>query len=204
MAAAAILVGYLLGSIPTAYLVGRLFGKDVRRSGSGTVGAWNVARLAGGLETDRKNPAGLIAAALVAAVDAGKGYAAVEVARRLGAEPAVVATAGLAAVVGHMWMLFLGFRGGKGVATASGVLLALAPRLFALAALIFAAAFALARNRAVGVAAAAFTVPVILFFAMPTLEWFGFSVALAALIVGRMAGDLRRFVQERGGGSPKE
>ncbi len=116
LALAAVLVGgYLLGSIPFGVLVTRLGGAgDVRSIGSGNIGATNVLR------TGRKD-----LAALTLIGDAGKGVAAVVVARALWGETAG-ALAGGAAFVGHLFPVWLGFKGGKGVATALGVMLAAA------------------------------------------------------------------------------
>ena len=125
---AAALFGYLLGAIPFGWLLTRLAGLgDIRHIGSGNIGATNVLR------TGRK---GL--AALTLALDLAKGAAAVALAARWGREPALAAAA--AVILGHMFPLWLGFRGGKGVATALGVLLALAWPLALLAALLWLAA----------------------------------------------------------------
>src|SRR5579863_6882563 len=119
---AAALFGYLLGSIPFGWLLTRLAGLgDIRAIGSGNIGATNVLR------TGRK---GL--AALTLLFDLGKGSTAVALAAHWGREPALVAAG--AVILGHMFPVWLGFRGGKGVATALGVLLALAWPLAVLAA----------------------------------------------------------------------
>ncbi len=111
--------GYLLGSIATAVLVSRMLGvADPRSGGSGNPGATNVLRLAG-----RK------AAGLTLAGDILKGVVPVLVARAADLPPGAVALVGLAAFLGHLYPAFFGFRGGKGVATALGVLLALEPYL---------------------------------------------------------------------------
>ena len=124
---AAALVGYLLGSIPFGWLLTRLSGLgDIRRIGSGNIGATNVLR------TGNK---GL--AALTLLFDLGKGSAAVALAAHWGREPALAAA--VAVILGHMFPVWLGFRGGKGVATALGVLLALAWKLALLAALLWLA-----------------------------------------------------------------
>jgi glycerol-3-phosphate acyltransferase PlsY len=124
---AAALVGYLLGSIPFGWLLTRLSGLgDIRRIGSGNIGATNVLR------TGNK---GL--AALTLLLDLGKGSAAVALAAHWGREPALAAA--VAVILGHMFPVWLGFRGGKGVATALGVLLALAWKLALLAALLWLA-----------------------------------------------------------------
>ncbi|MEA2086185.1 MAG: glycerol-3-phosphate acyltransferase [Chloroflexota bacterium] len=114
----AVASGYLLGSIPTAYIVSRrVTGKDIRRLGGGNVGGLNAYREVGALP-----------ALAVGLVDLGKGAAAVAIAYwLLGVSPLFVMLAGLAAVIGHNWMLFLKFSGGKGMGAAFGALLVLMP-----------------------------------------------------------------------------
>jgi glycerol-3-phosphate acyltransferase PlsY len=112
-----LLGGYLIGSIPFSFLVARLYGvTDVRTVGSGNVGATNVMRAAG-------RAAGIVAFAL----DAGKGAAASALALALAASDPRPALAAVGAVLGHMYPIWLGFRGGKGVATGAGAFLPLVP-----------------------------------------------------------------------------
>jgi acyl phosphate:glycerol-3-phosphate acyltransferase len=121
-------IGYLLGSVPNAFLVTRRFGGiDIRLVGSGNVGATNVNRAAGPW-----------AAILTAVLDVAKGSVPVLLARAWGGSPMVCAAAGVAAVVGHIFPVWLQFHGGKGVATMLGVSLAWAPAvgLLALTALV--------------------------------------------------------------------
>jgi len=109
---------YLLGSVPFAYLLVRgATGQDIRRTGSGNVGATNTMRAAGPL-------AGLA----VAVLDISKGVVPVVVMRHFDPATAWLGAAAAAAVVGHCFPVWLGFRGGKGVATAAGAFLTLAPR----------------------------------------------------------------------------
>ncbi len=123
----AALIGYLLGSIPWGLLLTQLAGRgDVRNIGSGSIGATNVLR------TGSKT-----LAALTLALDLAKGFAAVMVAGLWGAVPALAA-AGFV-VLGHMFPVWLGFRGGKGGATGLGVLLALSWQLAVLGALVWLA-----------------------------------------------------------------
>src|SRR5260370_7789794 len=123
----AAVIGSLLGSIPFGLLLTRLAGHgDIRRIGSGNIGATNVLR------TGRK---GL--AALTLLLDLAKGMGAVVVARRWGAEAALVAAG--CVILGHMFPIWLGFRGGKGVATALGVLIPLAWPVAIVAALLWLA-----------------------------------------------------------------
>jgi glycerol-3-phosphate acyltransferase PlsY len=107
---------YLAGSIPFGLLLARAKGVDLRQVGSGNIGATNVARALG---------KGWAVAVLAA--DAGKGFVPVWLGRRLEMPPRVIAIAGAAAIVGHMFTIFLRGRGGKGVATSLGVALALSP-----------------------------------------------------------------------------
>ncbi|HEX9638786.1 MAG TPA: glycerol-3-phosphate 1-O-acyltransferase PlsY [Acidobacteriota bacterium] len=112
-----VVLAYLLGSIPFGYLLFRVRrGEDIRRHGSGNIGATNVARTLG-------TGAGLITLLL----DAGKGALAVVALRGLGSEPAWLAAGAVAALVGHAFPLFLRFRGGKSVAVALGVFSVLTP-----------------------------------------------------------------------------
>ena len=143
----AILLGaYLIGATPFAYLLARHVGQvDVRRTGSGNVGAANVWRSAGPL-----------LGTLVGLLDAVKGAAAVILAQRAGAEEGMAAAAGVCAVVGHIAPVWLGFHGGKGVATAAGVLAILAPRPLLAALIVFAAT--LWRGRYVSLASMAASV----------------------------------------------
>ena len=109
-----IFIGYLLGSIPTAYITGHILkGADIRQMGDENMGAANVFRALG-----RK------AGVMVGIIDAAKGGVAILIAQASGASQIVVMFAGAAAVIGHNWPIFIGFRGGRGASTTIGVLLA--------------------------------------------------------------------------------
>ena len=117
LAAALILGSYLLGGIPFSYVIVRWrLGEDVRSLGSGNAGATNVLRTTG-----------VLPGVLTLILDVLKGSLAVAAADLLGAPPKILALCGLAAVVGHIFPVYLGFRGGKGVATAAGALGLLSP-----------------------------------------------------------------------------
>ncbi|HEX5874130.1 MAG TPA: glycerol-3-phosphate 1-O-acyltransferase PlsY [Pyrinomonadaceae bacterium] len=149
-----IIIAYLIGSIPFGYLIVRgKVGDDVRQSGSGGTGATNVSRRAG-------KAAGVFTLLL----DALKGVIAVLVARALfpGVGPSadwLSAAAGIAAIVGHIFPVWLGFRGGKGVATGVGVFFVLAPAALLCAGVLFVAIVALTRYVSLGSIVAAVTVP---------------------------------------------
>ena len=111
-----LILGYLLGSLPSGWLAGRwLKNIDIRELGSGSTGATNVLRQVG------KGPA-----LVVFLIDVGKGAAAVLIARALGLGDWIQVLAGLAALAGHIWPVWLGFKGGKAVATGFGLFLGLA------------------------------------------------------------------------------
>ncbi|MDO8715684.1 MAG: glycerol-3-phosphate acyltransferase [Dehalococcoidales bacterium] len=113
-----VILGYLLGSIPTAYVAGRLLkGQDIRRMGDGNMGAANAFRELG-------TRAGLT----VGLIDAAKGSLAVLLAQGAGVSQPGVLMAGTAAVIGHNWPVFLEFRGGRGESTTLGVMLTLVPK----------------------------------------------------------------------------
>ncbi len=110
-----VLLGYFLGSVPTAYIAGRLLkGKDIRQIGDGNVGAANTFRQLGAR-----------VGIAVFLVDAGKGALAILIAQAASLPLVAVLFTGAAAVVGHNWSAFIGFRGGRGLSPAIGVLLAL-------------------------------------------------------------------------------
>lgn len=141
-----LLLGYTVGSVPVGFLIAHgARGVDLRRVGSGNVGATNVYRASG-----------LGMAILVMTLDMAKGAAAVLLVG--GGEHA--AAAGVAAVVGHVYPVWLGFRGGKGVATAAGVFGALSPWPAAIAAVVFGATVARTRFVSLGSIAATMVLPV--------------------------------------------
>ena len=150
----ALLLGYALGSIPFGLILTRMFGAgDLRTIGSGNIGATNVLR------TGRK---GLAVATLL--LDAGKGFLAVWLAARWSdADPAIVAPAALGALIGHCFPVWLGFRGGKGVATMLGVSLAIDWRVGLVAMLVWLVAAILTRISSLAGMCAALAAPIAAF-----------------------------------------
>jgi glycerol-3-phosphate acyltransferase PlsY len=146
----AVAVGYFVGSIPFAFLLARQRGVDLRRVGSGNVGAANVLRTTG-----------VWRALLAMCLDALKGSVAVLVAQRVAFGPATPVAAGVASIIGHVYPVWLGFRGGKGVATAAGVFALLAPVALAIASAVFVLAIWATRYISVGSLAGAVTLAVI-------------------------------------------
>lgn len=169
-----LVLGYLVGSVPFAFLLARRRGIDVRAAGSGNVGASNVFRTTGKL-------VGFV----VALLDVIKGAAVVVVAHRLTADPSVGAWAGVAAIVGHIYPVWLRFKGGKGVATTCGVFVVLAPLPAAWLAPVFAALLWVSRYVSIAsIGVAALLGPATYVAQAPAaVVWAGFFVG--ALVVYR-------------------
>jgi len=155
-AAACVIVSYLIGAIPFGLLFGRMFGGvDVRTLGSGNIGATNVLR-----------GAGKKAALMTLLADALKGLLPVLLAARICSDDRVTALSGIAAIVGHDFPVYLRFKGGKGVATSFGVVLAVAPWTGLVCLLAWAAAAAAWRYSSLS-ALIAFAVYPLITFAFP-------------------------------------
>ena len=186
----ALALSYLVGSIPTAYLVVKWLKRvDVRTIGSGNVGATNVTRAAG-----------LGAGVGVFIVDVVKGLVAVRVIAPWllhDPTPAARLACGLLAVAGHSFPVFLKFRGGKGVATTIGVLLGAAPLIAGACLIIWVIAFAIWRYVSVGSLAAAVTLPIAQIAAHRPLAEIWLGAILAGLIIVRHRPNIERLGQGR-------
>ncbi len=180
---ALILAAYLLGSVPTGYILGRLAGVDVRKAGSGNVGATNVARVVGKTR-----------GALTLIVDVGKGWLAVFVARQLEMSLLCVTLVGIAVFLGHLYPIFLRFHGGKGVATALGVFLALAPGATLVLIGIFALTVAASRVVSLGSMSAALAAPVVFWLlGLPPMV-VAMGGAIALMIIWRHRSNIQRLL----------
>ncbi|MBI4266430.1 MAG: glycerol-3-phosphate 1-O-acyltransferase PlsY [Acidobacteria bacterium] len=176
-------LAYLIGSVPFAFVLARRRGIDLRRVGSGNVGAANVLRTSG-----------VTAAVVATGLDAAKGAVAVLVAQRLTVGAATPAAAGLAAIIGHIYPIWLGFRGGKGVSTAAGAHVVLAPSALAVAAAVFVLAVWATRFVSVGSIAAAITLAVVAAASdVPAAVAVGATVS-AVVILHRHRSNLGRLV----------
>jgi len=174
---------YLLGCVPTGYIVGNWAGVDVRKAGSGNVGATNVARVVG----KRQGILTLVA-------DAAKGIIAVFVASQLDLSSTVVACAAIAAFLGHLYPVFLKFQGGKGVATALGVHLAVAPVVTLVLIGVFALVVLASRIVSLSSIVAAAAAPLTLwFFSYPPIL-IAMSAFLAVMIILRHRGNIQRLL----------
>lgn len=174
---------YLLGSIPSAYLVGKMKGIDIRQEGSGNVGATNAFRVMG-------KSAGL----LVLAMDALKGVLGVVLARLVGG-PWFVVGASLLVIVGHSYSVFLKFRGGKGVASGGGIVLALTPLTVAIQLAIFVLVVALTKYVSLGSIVAALTIPLTMYLLGEPLPVIIFGITGATLVIYRHIPNIKRLIQ---------
>lgn len=179
----AVALGYLVGSMPFAYLLARRRGIDLRRVGSGNVGATNVLRTSG-----------VPRAVAALCLDGLKGALAVIVAQRLAVGPATPVAAGLASVIGHIYPVWLGFRGGKGVATAAGVFGVLAPAALAIAGGVFVLAVWSTRYMSVGSLAGAITLAIAAAAADVPRAVAAGAIVTAVVIVHRHRGNLSRLI----------
>ncbi len=185
------LPAYILGSIPFGLILAKLFGgTDVRKGGSGNIGATNVARVIGP-----------VAGILTLILDVAKGSAAVLLAARLSQDSATwMMIAALAALAGHCFPIWLKFKGGKGVATAAGMFLVLCPLAFLGSVILFVLVVVFWRYVSLASISAAAAMPLLMYFlwaprhAPPLVITFG-SLAAAVLIVCKHAGNIRRLVQ---------
>jgi glycerol-3-phosphate acyltransferase PlsY len=177
-----IVVAYLIGSIPFGYLiVRRKIGADIRQTGSGGTGATNVSRRAG-----------RVAGVVTLLLDAAKGSVAVLIAKAVAGDDWVIAAAAIAALVGHIFPVWLGFRGGKGVATGVGIFLVLAPIAVLCAGVVFVAIVALTRYVSLGSIIAAILIPVFVWLLTDLRSSLAAAIVGAALIVFAHRGNIQR------------
>ena len=189
----AVIAAYLIGSLSFAVIVSKYYGMDDPRTyGSGNPGATNVLR------SGKKK-----AAALTLLGDALKGLVAVILARclqdALNLSDIAIAAVAVAALVGHMWPLFFGFKGGKGVATALGVLLALSPAMALVCAaiwLVMAFGFKVSSLAALAATVAA---PLVAFWLMPYPSWAWATVVIAVLVLYRHKSNIQNLLQGKEG-----
>lgn len=185
----AIIAAYLIGSLSFAVIVSKYYGMDDPRTyGSGNPGATNVLR------SGKKK-----AAALTLLGDAVKGLVAVILARylqdALNLSDATISLVAIAALVGHMWPIFFNFKGGKGVATALGVLLALSPSTALLCALIWLVMAFGFKVSSLAALVATVCAPIFAFFMMPHASWAWATVFIAVLVLYRHKSNIQNLIQ---------
>lgn len=183
---------YLLGSIPTGYLVARAKGVDIRSVGSGNIGATNVFRILG-------KPAGIF----VLVIDGLKGYAACAWAvdfihSRWGGEAVDIEylrlVAGLAVILGHNYTCWLKFKGGKGIATSAGALAALVPVALVIILIIFILLFAITGYVSLGSIAASAALPVATWLTKGSVTMIAVTTAMAILAIYKHKANIQRLL----------
>lgn len=187
----AVIVGYLLGSIPFGFLMGRWMGIDLRAAGSGNIGATNALRILG-------KPAGIA----VLALDAIKGASAcwlspVVAGLLVDVVPTgslVMVTGGFAAVLGHNYTCWLRFKGGKGIATSAGVLLALTPGGLAASLSTFLILLALTRTVSIGSIGAAIVMPIGTWLSGGSGVLIGVTVVMGVLAIYKHRANIERLI----------
>jgi glycerol-3-phosphate acyltransferase PlsY len=186
---AVLLVAYLLGSIPFGYLLVRWkTGRDVRAAGSGNIGATNVLRTTGRL-----------AGVATLLLDVGKGYLAVWIAREwTGASPLWMSLAALAVMAGHAFSVFLGFKGGKAVASFVGAFLCLTPFALGMETIVFVVVVAWTGYISLGsiIGAATFPLAVWLLLQPPAPIWIA-AIMASAFIIYKHSSNIERLRQGR-------
>ena len=189
----AVIAAYLIGSLSFAVIVSKYYGMDDPRTyGSGNPGATNVLR------SGKKK-----AAALTLLGDALKGLVAVVLARclqdALNLSDITISAVAVAALVGHMWPLFFGFKGGKGVATALGVLLALSPATALVCAVIWLVMAFGFKVSSLAALAATVAAPLVAFWLMPYPSWAWATVVIAVLVLYRHKSNIQNLLQGKEG-----
>lgn len=174
---------YLLGSVPSGFIFGRLVGVDVRRTGSGNIGATNVARVLG-------KGVGLLT--LIA--DVAKGLVPVLLARWLSMEDWLIAGIAAAAFLGHLYPVFLRFQGGKGVATALGAMLAIAWPATLVLVFVFAGVVLSSRRVSLASITAATAAPFVLWALLYPPAFIALGVFLASMIILRHRDNISRLL----------
>ncbi len=179
-----IFIAYLIGSIPVGLLVSQALGQvDIRRHGSGNIGTANVLRIVGKR-----------AAALTLLGDLLKGLIPTWAAIGIGGSALLVAAVAMAAVLGHNWSVFLGFAGGKGVATSFGALLVMTPGPALLGLVVWLGVLLFFRYTSLAAMVSSVCIPPVILISTGAGPYFGFSVVAALFIFVRHRGNIRRLL----------
>ena len=183
-----ITISYLLGSLPFGYIVGKLFKKiDIREFGSGNIGATNAFRILG--------PS---LASLVVMGDIGKGILSIYLLKYLNIDSSLILTiAGLAVICGHDWSLFLGFKGGKGIATTFGVVFALNPIISILAVMVWGVVLIISRYASLSSICAIISIFVFTILFKQPYEYIGFSAIIIILGIFNHKENIKRLKSKK-------
>ena len=183
-----ILAAYLIGSIPFGLLISKMRGLDPRRGGSGNIGATNVLRVVGKKE-----------AALTLILDMLKGLVPIFSAGLLELQEQAVLLVALAVILGHIFPVFLKFKGGKGVATSFGVFLALSPKVALLALVFWIAGVYLGKYSSIGALTAFGVLPFLALLLKPESGFILFASVVSVLVYIRHWENIQRLIQGKEG-----
>jgi glycerol-3-phosphate acyltransferase PlsY len=180
-----LVLSYLVGSIPNGLIVGKLTsGVDIRQFGSKNIGATNAYRILG--------PGPALA---VLITDIVKGVAGVYIGQTLGGTPVAALVGGIAAIAGHNWSLFLGFKGGRGVATALGVIAVLMPKVTAIVFVVWAVIVYFTRYVSLGSIVGAFIAPPLVWLFGERPEYLYFAIVAAFFVIVRHRPNIQRLLK---------
>jgi len=191
------ILSYLLGSIPTGILIAMLMGgPDPRSAGSGNIGATNVMRVTG-----------LLAGALTLSGDVLKGAIPVFIGQYIFGSISGVSLLALASFLGHLFPVFLGFKGGKGVATASGIFLVISPLVVLIDGIIFGLVVYISRYVSLGSLTAAALLPILITSFLATRGYLPLAIVIGILVIIKHTDNIKRLIQGKenriGGKSPR-
>jgi len=181
---ASIFLGYLIGSIPSALIIGRLWkGIDIREYGSGNIGTTNTFRVLG-----------TYPAIIVLIADTLKGVAGVLIGSYLTNSEIGAVVGGLAAIAGHNWSVFIKFKGGRGVATAFGILLTITPKVVVILVPIWLLIVVTTKYVSLASLTAAFATPLLMFLYKEPLEYCLFGLIAAIFVIYRHKSNIKRLI----------
>lgn len=180
-----IVLSYVIGSIPNGLIVGKLIkGVDIRQFGSKNIGATNMYRVLGPWP-----------AFWVLITDIAKGVAGVYIGKTMLGTPPAALLGGIAAIAGHNWSIFLGFKGGRGVATALGVIAVLMPKVTVIVFLVWAAIVYITRYVSLGSIVAAAIAPPLTWLLADQPEYLYFVIVAAAFVIIRHRPNIERLLK---------
>lgn len=180
-----LILSYVIGSIPNGLIVGKMLGDvDLRQFGSKNIGATNAFRVLGPWP-----------ALLVFLTDAAKGVAGVYLGQFLVGSPLALLAGGIAAIAGHNWSIFLGFKGGRGVATGLGVVAVLSPKVTLIVFLVWAVIVYFTRYVSLGSIIAAALVPILMWFLGEIYEFLIFGLIAALFVIVRHKPNIERLLK---------
>lgn len=181
--ALALIVSYIIGSIPVGYLIARLKGIDIREHGSGNIGTTNVWR-----------NLGIIPGLITLTGDVAKGFLGVFIGLKAGGQGLEI-LCGMAAIAGHSWSVFLRFKGGKIIATGLGVIIAISYQVALFAIVVWLVTVAVSMYVSLGSLAAAITVPIFMYLLGLETSYVVFGIFIAIIAVYKHSSNIKRIIQ---------